>query len=544
MRQLWLALPVLLIGCASVPVAPPADPPPVLSEADLAAADARLADGCYDCLLDARDGYARLADGPFRSTILPRLFEVELLIATREKELNLATASSWIGRARLLAAELPLEYGADRLLRIVEAIPEARAGAPRRERRTVRQRYQDVLGEGLGAAVEWLPRSGLSETVRRYMISALACAGEGSRPSRSAVSEAGPEPTVTAVASTDDPPLLVYGEALCASIRRPEPFEAVRALVPEFREASLPLAQMFLGLIEEEGPTRALAAARDVHERFPDSPAVTYTYGAIHQLSGTCGEAMPYYDRTLALRPAHEDAGLGRTVCLSVLDRYAEAVAAATSLIDAGADNRVEAYYWRAWNHRRLEDLPSAHDDIERAKQLGASVDIYTLAGIIAYEQDRLDAAMTDLLAARTMSAWRSCTAAWYLGLVPMRQQLWPNAATAFEHATTCFEVSTAEHEAERSALEANTIMDPVFKARQIARTDTAIASDRRQMYAAAMNAAKNFALAGNRTRAEQMGLRASADPTLASELEVLNDYLASFGPAAKPPGPAAPRAR
>jgi tetratricopeptide (TPR) repeat protein len=218
-------------------------------------------------------------------------------------------------------------------------------------------------------------------------------------------------------------------------------------------------------------------------------------------------------------------------VCLSVLDRHDEAIAAATVLIDAGADNRAEAYYWRAWNHRRLEDLPAARNDIERAKRLAASIDIYTLAGIIAYEQDRLDAAVTDLQAARAMSAPRSCTAAWYLGLVHMRRELWPNGAGAFESAMTCFETSLARHEAGRAALEANTIMDPAFKARQIAVSDVAIADARRQMYAAAMNAAKNFALAGDRARAAQLGERASADPDLAPEVEVLHEYLESVGP-------------
>jgi tetratricopeptide (TPR) repeat protein len=525
MRQLCLGLSIVMIGCASVPVVPP----PVLSEADVAAADARLAEGCYDCLIDARDRYARLADGPFRATLLPRLFEAELLIAHREKELNLPASAS-VARARLLAPELPVTFGADRLLRLVEALPEAAAGAPRREQRTFRQAHQALLGPGLAAELDWLPQSGLREPVRQYVMAALACASRAAGPSRPGMPSAGPEPTLTAIAPIGDPPLLIYGEALCARVRRPEPFEAVRGLVPEFREASVPLSQLFMGVIKDEGPTRALAAAQDAYERFADSPAVTLLYGAIHQLAANCGDALRFYDETLALRPAHEDAGLGRAVCLSVLDRYAEAVAAATVLIDAAADNRIEAFYWRAWNQRRLENLPSARDDIERAKRLGASVDIYTLAGIIAYEQDRLDAALTDLQAARSMSA-ASCTAAWYLGLVHMRREVWPNGAFAFESAMTCFEISLVEHEAARAVLEANTIMDPAFKARQIAASDVAITEARRQMHAAAMNAAKNFALAGNRARAVQLGERASADPSLASEVEVLHEYLGRFSP-------------
>ena len=57
----------------------------------LAAADARILEGCYDCLLAARATYERLAGSKYmqRDTMLLRLFETELLLALREKELQL-----------------------------------------------------------------------------------------------------------------------------------------------------------------------------------------------------------------------------------------------------------------------------------------------------------------------------------------------------------------------------------------------------------------------------------------------------------------------
>ena len=58
----------------------------------LAAADAKVLEGCYDCLQDARQPFERLAPGKSSKSspaIVARLFETDVLIALREKELGL-----------------------------------------------------------------------------------------------------------------------------------------------------------------------------------------------------------------------------------------------------------------------------------------------------------------------------------------------------------------------------------------------------------------------------------------------------------------------
>src|SRR5262245_31502137 len=99
MRTACLAAVCLLAGCATAPRNPVVLPP-------LEGADARLLQGCYDCLLEARDAYQRAASGKARSLVLLRLFESELLIALREKELTLDPSAA-LARARALARELP-----------------------------------------------------------------------------------------------------------------------------------------------------------------------------------------------------------------------------------------------------------------------------------------------------------------------------------------------------------------------------------------------------------------------------------------------------
>jgi hypothetical protein len=75
----WLAVLFVCLGtaCASAPV----------READLpalAAAVALVLEGCYVCLLVARDTFAQVGVGRARSQVVVRLFEYEVLIALRE----------------------------------------------------------------------------------------------------------------------------------------------------------------------------------------------------------------------------------------------------------------------------------------------------------------------------------------------------------------------------------------------------------------------------------------------------------------------------
>ncbi|MGH9199556.1 MAG: hypothetical protein ACRD1T_27975, partial [Acidimicrobiia bacterium] len=65
-----------------------------------------MLEGCYDCLLEARAIYERLAVGRARPLILERLFEATALVALRERELAL-DADPALARAKELATALP-----------------------------------------------------------------------------------------------------------------------------------------------------------------------------------------------------------------------------------------------------------------------------------------------------------------------------------------------------------------------------------------------------------------------------------------------------
>jgi hypothetical protein len=105
MRRRCLILGLVLVaGCAARQPRKPA-------AAELAAlartqATALLVEGCYDCILEARSILEPHAVGPIRPALVVSLFELQLLITMREKELAIDASASF-ERAQALAVELP-----------------------------------------------------------------------------------------------------------------------------------------------------------------------------------------------------------------------------------------------------------------------------------------------------------------------------------------------------------------------------------------------------------------------------------------------------
>ncbi len=76
--------------------------------------------------------------GKARPLVVAHLFETELLLTLRERELAL-DASASLARAMAVAHELPPSLEADRYLAIVEAVPNDDSGWPRRESENFRR---------------------------------------------------------------------------------------------------------------------------------------------------------------------------------------------------------------------------------------------------------------------------------------------------------------------------------------------------------------------------------------------------------------------
>jgi tetratricopeptide (TPR) repeat protein len=463
-----------------------------------------MREGCYDCLLEARDAYARMdADGRYRDAAL-RLFEVDLLLALRAKELAL-DASDALDRARALAPRLPPAADAARYIELVAITPSDERGTPKVLRGPL---LEELMRPQFRArSLGWVMNSSLDPVVREYVALAVECV-------RPTLGDRGlPPPGATA-------PILAYRRAICTVTPDVGLLEQARAEVPRFVEAGLFVARATLFSrssgaafsLTAEGRPAATSLLADALARFPMSPAITYELGVVAQIEGDLRRASERYSETLALAPEHEDARLARSMAHTYLNQPEPAVADATRLIEAGAYNRAEAFYWRAFNSHRRKELRAARADIDQARALDVSSRILTLAGMIEHDQGELPPAAADLtLAARLDSA--NCVARWYLGVVRHAEEDWMASGAAFADAARCYDGAAMRTERSRAEMAARTDLDESFRARQIAGFDAAIKEDRTQESAAALNAAIGYARGGDRTAAEPYIDQAAKDP-------------------------------
>ena len=299
---------------------------------------------------------------------LSRVFEIDLLLALREKELSidptvtLAHAESLVPRLTALSAsaKATADQPAGRMLEIVRAVPEDATG-----RRLLPPTKE--AGEQIESMVAAIDASVFSLELKSYVKLSVQCGRMNADP---------PPP-----GAADGAPLLVYRRALCGGTIRADQLRAVRTAVPRFVEASYFLGHVAMAALFKTDGTQARTLFEQAYARFSNSPAIAFDLGTVYQATNECRPAEQLFGRVLELRPAHEEARLGRAVCRTYLSKHEEAIGDATVLIDARASNRAEAYYWRAWNRRHLKQIALARADIDQARALRYNARVLTLAG-------------------------------------------------------------------------------------------------------------------------------------------------------------------
>jgi tetratricopeptide (TPR) repeat protein len=485
-----------------------------LAMADLARADDRLLAGCYACLVEARDTYAGLLTGPASALAVARQFDADLLIVLREQELTIDTTTS-VARLEADGAALPAEYDVPRILKRVSSLLPFATGLSDAGYLDFIKAHRDEGGTA-DEDLRWLAQTPLFAPVRDYLALSIRC-NPIYRASDTSV-------LVDTTSPAGDPPLLAYRRATCGGAHGVDALRTLYTQHPDLAEAAF-----FVGLNmpQGNGPTgekRTLAKA--AYAAFPQSAAVTYAMAVITHSAGSCRDALPYYDETLALQARHESAQLGRTACLSALGRSDEAIAAATALIGWHSTKQVEGYYWRAYNERVQQHLDRARADIEESKRHGRTQENLTLAGVIEYEQGDVAPALEDLGLAWTLSSERNCTAAWYQGLVHVKREAWAEAGEAFNRDVGCFAANVREDRAGLASMDAHTELDADFRASQMAAFKAAIVEDERQRRASALNSAAAFASGGTIDHVRELLDIAALEPSFADQIAKLEAYL------------------
>src|SRR5688572_5112204 len=208
-----MTVAALSLGCASARIRE-------ANELALTRADARVLEGCYECLQEARSVYTRLAAEKHAPriakgspSIVARLFETDVLIALREKELALDAGAS-IDRARALVARVPASLERKRVLDIVDAVLPDGLGLSAKTADALQRRNRPFLDK-IDGELAWVEHAPLTPAVRKYIALSLDC----SYPARRKT----PGDTINTLAKRREvpinaPPLVAYRAADCAKI--------------------------------------------------------------------------------------------------------------------------------------------------------------------------------------------------------------------------------------------------------------------------------------------------------------------------------------
>jgi tetratricopeptide (TPR) repeat protein len=496
-----------VVACAS------RGPSPVVL-AEIGRAEGAIREGCYRCLEEALSTFGRLAAGPAAPPAARRgAFEAALLLSLRAKELGLNAApfASRAGElAQLIRATDPMAMPPAAYLEAAELVTGELSGldSEMRQQRMRRPRPR--------ADLEPLPARAAIETARpsdlvaEYLALAMDCEEPVGRP----------EIRFDDVRMRHgDAPIIRYRLGICGR----------SSLLPPLRQADARWTDTFFFEGRQEMATRPVADVAKAAElfalarsEFPESDAITLALATARNALSEYEPALKLYELVLRDQPTHRDALLGKVLSLSYLNRYTEAIATATRMIDLGTWHVGDAYYWRAWNRYHIYALESGWADIERATSLLVNTNVYTLAGFIAYARKELDTAIDRFDRAFAMDA-SNCEAVWTVGLVHVEQETWTPAAAKFSGAMNCFASAAAQARTEIENTQRATYSETV-KARRIGAAQKRVETSEHRKAQAAFNAAQSFL---------RLGLRAEAlaHIDVAAEHPLLKEKAAALKP-------------
>jgi len=499
----------------------------------LATADAKVLEGCYGCLEEARHTYERLAAAQSTkssSGIVARLFETDVLIALREKELGFDSRQA-MERARALVPRVPATLEPNRVLALADhSLPDGNA-YPLKATAALLRRNTPLI-DRLDAELAWIEQAPLTPAVRRYIALAVDCSYPDRYKERGDMTnplERRREVPINA------PPLVTYRAANCAKADTLA-LKRVLAAVPQFDEAAYALGNVVVWFAGEAGGDDARKYYERAYTRFPRAAGVTFMSGWLDLNVGDCHEAIRYYDETLAIEPSHDRAILQKTICQSNLHEDSAAIASATRFIALETPDIAQGYYWRAISRLRRRELELARSDIDLAKARSRGAEILTAAGIIEYEQSDFVVAEADLRGARAAPKGdENCNAGFYFGSVLTKREAWAESAASYDSAMVCYDDKANLIAAKIEQVRGSTRGSAEFRARRIASLETDLADRRKRNQTSAFNAASMNARLGNFARSEELLVIAAQSPDLSDQIAKLRQQLAEAARSAPP---------
>ena len=496
------------------------------STARLQSADALVAAGCLDCLLDAYRAYDALrADPAVEGRANAGAIRSAVLIAIRENELGLLDSGA-LRRAHLLLSASPAL--APELSPIVEMADALAAGPAGQTPFATTEAQTQALVRQSTSQARWTAflRARMSnDLTAAYLWLSFACGVYGSQ-------VPGAADRSVVVGEAIRAPLIAFKEITACTRGRADLLQPVVDTEPRFREA-----HFFAGLAALSGQSRpgAESGAPDVdaadvefraaYEWRQDWPSLTILIANTALTAEDFTRALEFYDKALAMMNGHPDALLGKIRALSYLQRYLGAITTADALLATGS-NPGEARYWRALNEEQFGRNEEAWVDVEIANDLLKNADVPKLAGIIAIGRGDL-AVARQRLELSLMRRPLDCETGHYLEIVLSEQREWERAIQATQATASCFDGEETILRAQLESLRASTTMPVERRDRQITRRERQIATNARMRAMAWFNAAAaNFNL-GNKEEARGFAERLTDDEQFRSRVRDILRLLA-----------------
>jgi len=492
-----IAIVVSLSACA--PARRPQLMPQAVPAARLAAADAQIRAGCFDCLLSAYHDYDALRTIPAAADAATAgAVRAAALLALRQNELGMADEGYLTIAKGLAGAASNIPGWLPRILEIVDALPRRGVGVARAPTSDVDLERLRRLRENRDSWSALLRDAARYDEAAAYTWLSFACDAIDTR-------DIARQEIFAAVETFAGAPLIVYRESLCRATE-------VRALAPlltadaRFVEITYSLGENFVRARKLDDAEQMFQRAYAWHPRWP---TLTQTMAGVAMSAEEFDRALQLYQETLALDPRAPDALLGKVRALTYLKRNEDAIAATDELL-AERWYLGDARYWRALNETQLTRYDAAWIDIEEAAKTLINAEVPKLAGIIAYRRQQLDVAIRKFTESRERNPF-DCETRFYLGVVHAELRQWPETADVLTSAATCLQ--NAERDLTREIEELRASNDkPERKARQIAKREQQIADGRRMMATAWFDTAVAYYGLAKRDEARQYAEKVADD--------------------------------
>jgi tetratricopeptide (TPR) repeat protein len=484
------------VACSSANIAP--SKPDTRAPARLAAADALVRSGCFDCLLDAYKEYDALravpAVGDAATTAAVR---TAVLLDVRERELG-TEDSGYLKRAHelLAGAGVQLQEALMPLLDIADTLPTR--GVVRRVSDDVELARMQAAYRNREAWSAQLRAHADDDPLSAYLWLGFNCA-------YTPAAQRAVEEWLKQLSVWRETALIAFKAATCGS--GGSSLAHLLETNPRFLEINyfLGMTAAFSGHIDE-----AMDRLQRAYAWRPRWPAVTNSLADDYIAIEEFDTAVDYFDRTLAVVPDFADALLGKARALTYAGRHEDALTTIDQVLALGRWLIGDARYWRALNEAQLGRNEEAWSDIELAAKLLINAEVPKLAGILAYRLKQVDVAR-----AKFEESWQrnrlDCETGYYLGIVLAEQGVWTRSADVLVETDRCLQEAELKLTAEIATYRAWTER-PERRERQIAKREQQIAAGRRMMTTSWFNIAVAYYNLARKDDARQYAERVSSD--------------------------------